>query len=263
MKKIVTLLTSSLFIASCCAYATETATPHKKNTWKEAQTAPATEATESPLSGNFNITSNYMFRGVSSSNNLPAPQGGFTYTFHKTGIYFNIWGSSVNLTDYQGNTATTEFDMIAGVRRSIGEHFSFDINLDRYTYPKSDLSYNEAIASAQWYFLTALVGFSSNVYNKHGDGTYYNAGVSYDIPPRFIFDFEDMNFTANVGRYHFARSTGYSTYTDYLVGLKKTWGNYVVSVQWTNAANSAFNLENDPARGLRNQHLVGTVLVNF
>ncbi len=211
MKKTVSaLVMGTLLTASCCSFANETASPapHKKTSWKEAKTPEVTPTEESPLSGTFNITSNYIFRGVSSSNNLPAAQGGFTYTFQKTGIYFNIWGSSVSLPDYQGYTATTEFDMIAGIRRSIGEHFSYDINFDRYTYPKSDLSYNEVIAGAQWYFLTALVGFSSNVYNKHANGTYYNVGVNYDIPPVSFLILKNMNFVAGVGRYNFAERTG-------------------------------------------------------
>src|SRR5688500_10708134 len=66
------------------------------------------------LTGNFDMTSNYMFRGISNSNNLPAVQGGWTYTFGGTGLYFNLWGSNVNFVDPQGNLATVEFDTIMG-----------------------------------------------------------------------------------------------------------------------------------------------------
>src|SRR5690348_3144550 len=54
------------------------------------------------LSGNLAWVSNYMFRGMSQTRNLPALQGSLTYSF-PYGIYANAWGSNVRFVD---STAT-------------------------------------------------------------------------------------------------------------------------------------------------------------
>src|SRR3982751_6029953 len=101
-------------------------------------TLPAdTTATPSPLTGNFDITTNYVFRGISNSNNNPAFQGGLTYTFLTSGIYFNVWGSNVDFVDAYDNQATVEADTIVGISNSINDNWSYDVNFDRYNYPKA------------------------------------------------------------------------------------------------------------------------------
>jgi len=236
-------------------------TTYKALTSKTAPTAAT--ASLGDLTGNFDITSNYMFRGVSSSNNLPAFQGGLTYTFSTTGVYFNIWGSNVNFPDPQGNTATVEMDTIMGIANPIGDHFSYDINIDRYSYPKSAASYSEVIANAKWYFLTAQVGFSSNVYGVHHNGTYYNIGFKYDVPPAWLWQVENINVSGGIGHYSLQRSGGLSSYNDYNLNVSKTIGSYVLALGWTDTGNSSFNLVNDPTPATRGSHLVGTVTVNF
>lgn len=232
--------------------------------WKNP-TVPATTPAPAPggLTGNFDITSNYMFRGISNSNNLPAVQGGFTYTFSSTGVYFNLWGSNVYFPDTQGNTATLELDTIAGIANPIGDHFKYNLSLARYNYPKSSSSYPEVIGSAQWYFLTALIGHSSNIYGYHDNGTYYNVGINYDIPPPYFFQFENINLTAGIGHYSLPARQEMSSYNDYSIAISKTLGNYVLSVQWTDTGNSSFSRANDPAAPVRGSHFLVTALVNF
>ena len=48
-----------------------------------AQTAPAPDFT---VTGNFGVTSDYRFRGISQNNLDPAFQGGFDVA-HKSGLY--------------------------------------------------------------------------------------------------------------------------------------------------------------------------------
>ena len=232
-------------------------TPYKK----PATNTPATPTGD--LTGTFDITSNYMFRGLSNSNNLPAFQGGLTYTFSSTGVYFNIWGSNVNFSDTQGNTATVEIDTIVGITNPLGEHFSYDISLDRYNYPKSSSSYSELIANAKWYFLKAQVSFSSNVYGVHHNGTYYNLGFTYDVPPPWLLQIENINVSGGIGHYSMQRSGGLSSYNDYNLNLNKTLGNYILTLGWTDTSNSHFNLPNDPTPATRGNHFFAQVLANF
>ncbi|MDX1901410.1 MAG: TorF family putative porin [Gammaproteobacteria bacterium] len=258
MKKIVLpILATVIAAASISAHADQTVTK-KKIDYKNTATPAAVPEAVNPLTGTFDITSNYVFRGISNSNNLPAVQGGLTYTFHSTGIYFNIWGSNVNFADPQGNTATLEFDAIAGIANSIGEHFSYDINFDRYNYPKTASSYYEAIANAKWYFVTAQIGFSSNVFGYHGNGTYYNLGVNYDVPPDYAFGLDNVNVKGGVGHYSLPKSKGLSSYNDYLVQVSKGIGIYNLAVAWTDTNYRSVDL--NPVKG---STLIGTVTANF
>lgn len=247
------LLTNAIF--SYNVYADQTST---SSTYKTTTPAPAAE-TPSPLTGTFDITSNYIFRGVSNSNNLPAFQGGLTYTFLSTGIYANIWGSNVNFPDAAGNLATVEIDTILGITNPIGDHFTYDINIDRYNYPKAASSYNEFIANATYYFLTAQFGYSTNVYNSHGNGTYYNLGFKYLIPAKFIFGQENVNISGGVGHYSLPSNKGLNSYNDYNLQISKTINSYTLAIQWTDTNGR----DTQDAAPLRESHIIGTVTVNF
>jgi len=231
-------------------------------TYKPLNTlAPPAET--SNLTGLFSITSNYMFRGLSISNNLPAFQGGLTYTFPTPGIYLSVWGSNVSFYDFQGYPASVELDTIAGIANSIGENFTYDINIDRYNYPKTDSSYNEFNANLKWYFLTGQLGFSSNVYNLHRNGTYYNVGFKLPIPSQYIWNFSDLQVSGGVGHYSLPHSVGLSSYNDYNVGISKTINQYTLGLLWTDTGNSHFNLSNDPVPAIRGSHVTATVTVTF
>src|SRR3990167_4439710 len=110
------------------------------------------------LSGTFDFTTNYVFRGISQTENLPAVQGGLTYGF-PWGLYANVWGSNVKFSDPLGNAATVEFDTIAGIHNEIGSYFSYDINLARYNYPRARGSnYNEL--NTLWNYWIFQLGLS-------------------------------------------------------------------------------------------------------
>ena len=260
MRKIlVTTIMSSLLVVTQSGYAKEDVTAPTASEIKNTKivTNPTkTEDTTSPLTGTFAITTNDIFRGLSQSNNLPAFQGGFTYTFATTGIYANLWGSNVSLLDKDGNTATLEIDTIAGVTNTIGENFSYNVYFNRYNYPKAaGLNYNELIADLSYYFVIGGIGYSNNVYDKGQYGTYYYLGVNYTIPPKYVFNFEDVAIKATAAHYKLPNVAGHS-YNDYLFQVSKTIGNYNLAVAWTDACGAA----SPPLDGY---HLIGTVTVSF
>jgi len=261
MKKVLLPLLAASTIFSITLPAKADTAANGQTAYKSTGAIAPTPAEEeaSPLTGNFNITSNYVFRGVSNSNNLPAFQGGLTYTFLSSGVYANIWGSNVNFQDASGNTATVEMDTIVGIANSIGDNFSYDINLDRYNYPKAASSYNEAIANAKYYFVTAQIAYSANVYNSHGSGTYYNLGFKYDIPAQFIFGQQDVRVSGGIGHYSLPRREGLYSYNDYNLQISKNIKNYTLAVQW--ADTNGRDIQD--ARPLRESHLIATATVNF
>ena len=267
MKKIFILALSSVFTISPFISHAATADTDSNTSRNPAndiasgdiQKSPATaEPAESPLTGTFAITSNYLFRGISVSDNLPAVQGGLTYTFLKPGIYFNVWGSNTNFAAPDGSTATVEFDTVAGVANDLGEHFHYDLSIARYNYPKaSAASYNEFIANAAYYFVTAQIGFSSDVYGSHQDGTYYNLGINFDVPPQYALHFNNVNIKGGIGHYSLPRSAGLLSYNDYNIQISKAIGIYTLALQWTgtNGNNQTPPIDDD--------HIVAAVTARF
>jgi len=97
---------------------------------------PRGAAAEKPFVGSFDVASNYVYRGLTQTSNLPAFQGGFTYSF-KSGFYLNIWGSNVNFNAGLNSHATVEFDTIIGFGRPINDDWHYNISLERYNYPRA------------------------------------------------------------------------------------------------------------------------------
>lgn len=267
MKKWIFLTATTLStVLSCNAHADNSATPSpSKRLSPAAWTHPSNPPAPPPegLSGNFDLTSNYLYRGITSSANMPAVQGGFTYTFSPTGLYFNLWGSNVNFRDTQGNTATLEIDTIMGIANHLGEHFSYNVLIDRYNYPKSSASYAEIIGNMQWHYLTGLIAYSGNTSGTHHPGTYYNLGFTWDIPEKWLLNTSNVILSGGIGHFALPRDGGLSSYNDYNLQLAKTIDRYVLSLRFSTTSNSRFKLANDPNHGEYGPHFIWTALVNF
>ena len=94
---------------------------------------PAVSAEES-LSANVAITSNYVFRGHTQSDDGIALQGGIDYT-HQSEFYVGAWGSTVDKQD--SSAGGVEFDLYAGWAHS-WDDFGVDIGYIVYDYTDDD-----------------------------------------------------------------------------------------------------------------------------
>lgn len=81
--------------------------------------------------GNVGLTSDYVFRGISQSNQEAAVQGGVDFTCGNW--YFGVWASSINF--FQEGTA--EVDIYGGYKFTHGR-FAFDVGVIYYAYPGID-----------------------------------------------------------------------------------------------------------------------------
>ena len=180
------------------------------------------------LTGNLTWVSNYIFRGISQTRNLPAIQGGLTYTF-PIGIYANMWGSNVK---FAGTGASIEIDGIVGYHKQISD-FIMDLSVARYFYPGAHiLNYNEFLSIFNYKFLQFSYNYSADVFNVHQSGTYIQGGINYDIPSKYLFNMEGVNITALTGHYSLPAAAG-NTYNDYLVSVAKKLRNYTFSLIYT------------------------------
>lgn len=120
-----------------------------------AEDAPAPAPEVSPLTANVTVASNYIYRGITQSNNKPAIQGGFDYA-DDSGFYVGNWNSSISwisdeygAADYKNAHPTTsapatsaplEMDFYAGYKKElIAPGFASDFGVLQYYYPTSGL----------------------------------------------------------------------------------------------------------------------------
>lgn len=100
--------------------------------------AVATSA-HAATTGSVALTSDYVFRGVSQSNQEPALQGGVEYAA-ESGAYIGTWGSSISwLSDLSSSAApissNLELDVYGGYRGKFSEAVSYDVGALYYWYP--------------------------------------------------------------------------------------------------------------------------------
>ncbi len=146
------------------------------------------------FSANVALTSEYLFRGISQTDDAPAIQGGFDYEvgLGESGIagYVGVWGSNVDFNEGGGTDgATIEVDFYGGVRGEFGKTgIGWDVGGIYYAYPgaDSDLNYDfiEVQAALSYDFgpaaATLSVNFSPDNFGGSDDALYTKLAV--DVP---------------------------------------------------------------------------------
>lgn len=128
------------------------------------------------VSGNVALTSDYVFRGISQSNEHAALQAGMRIDADD-GFYGSAWASRI---DFPGTpAASAEIDYVVGAHRKLSEDWAGDLNATWFTYAgASELNYLEWIATATWrdsrWF---TLGASKNVFATDRNGIYAQAGM--------------------------------------------------------------------------------------
>ena len=212
-----------------------------------ADAAPASDFT---ASYNVGLFSQYIFRGLTQTNNKPALQGGFDVS-HKSGLYIGGWASNVSWlrdnasigTALYNSGGSLEIDLYGGFKTELGKTgLGIDLGALQYYYPGAHVNTNPKANTTELYgalsygWLQAkLSGVVSNDawgfgkkygnpgYTRNGDerGAYY-AELNANIP------LADTGITAllHIGRQEF-KDARYqaggpdASYTDWKVGLTK------------------------------------------
>ena len=241
----------------------------------------AAEAPTSPhtLTANVGLYSQYVFRGLTQTNEDPAVQGGFDYS-HTSGFYLGFWGSNIswlkeNATSSTGTVAgsyrsggSLELDFYGGFKGSVGD-FGYDVGLLYYYYPgdlnptpllnKADTL--EAYIAGSWKWFT--IKYSHSITDEtFGVGD--SSGTSYlDFSASFPLGDTGLTLGAHYGIQDFSGRDPINTsasndelysYDDYKVSLtydlgkaSKTFTGVTLGVAYsdTNSANTcgygAFN----------------------
>ena len=232
------------------------------------------------LTANVGLYSQYVFRGLTQTNEDPSIQGGFDYS-HSSGFYAGTWASNIswlkeNTTNAAGvaqgtyNTGgSLEWDFYAGYKGSIGD-FGYDVGLLQYYYPGDIRTGNgfskadtlEAYVAGSWKWFT--VKYSHSIGNKTF-GVADSSGTNYvDLSASFPIGETGLTLGAHYGIQNYrgrdpintngASNDALYSYDDYKISLTydlgkagKTFDGMTVGVAYsdTSSANAcgygAFN----------------------
>lgn len=200
--------------------------------------APATP--EFAVTGNFGITSDYRFRGLSQNNQDPSVQGGFDLA-HSSGLYVGVWGS--NVSNWAAtNTGNLELDLYGGYKFEVAG-MPLDVGVISYMYPGS--MKNGKVNTQEAYVGTAfgpasfkvsyVLGedyFGTTADGKNASGTtYYDLTLSQEIAPKLTAsihagytDYKESAFNTSYGTK--------MSYSDYNVGLAYDLNGFILGVKY-------------------------------
>jgi len=178
---------------------------------KKKAPAPAPVVVVSPwdFTVGGGLTTNYLFRGISQSNNAASVNANaeLRYTFSDTwAAYVGTAGSSIKLTD-QDQSPNMELDAMGGVRGTFGA-FSTDFGAIAYIYPgistptravnpvfPTNPTFYEGYAKFG-YNITDTVSVGANVFyspsflDTGATGAYYSATAKWTLPMDFALSGE-------------------------------------------------------------------------
>jgi len=190
---------------------------------------------DTEVSANVALTSNYVWRGMTQSKNSPAVQGGFDLGYK--GAYVGVWGSNIDF----GSTASVEIDIYAGYANEIAG-FTYDVNLCQYTYPNETdelnfaeasltLGYDFEIASvsAKYYVGIDTDDVSNDAANGWEPGDGWEVGASITIPMAISLDGTYGSYD-NKGTQN-QTTNGFGDY--YSIGATKSFGKIDFTVAYT------------------------------
>lgn len=139
-----------------------------------AATAQDKDGFPGEISANVTFASEYLFRGVSLSDEDPALQGSLTWS-HDSGFYIGAWGTNGNF----GNDGSLELDYYAGYGTEI-RGISLDLSVIYYTFPgdENDGNYWEVMGKVG-YDLGLVAATAGVAYVPEGQDAYGGGDAVY------------------------------------------------------------------------------------
>ncbi len=215
-------LAAALFALPTFAFAQDAAPVAEETMAAEAapaeEKAMASEESESNLSFNLSLVSDYVFRGVTQNDFAPALQGGLDYKFGDSGFYVGGWGSNVDFGTVLGTDV--EVDLYVGYGTNFSDDWSGDVKLLRYNYLGNntgvDLNYNELISSISYKeMLTFTLGYTNNYFAVSSEKqVYFGVAGSWEVG-------NGVNLTAGLAHTNF---DSFTDYTDWTLGVNRDFG---------------------------------------
>lgn len=171
------------------------------------------------VGGSLAATSDYVFRGVSQTDESPALQGSVDVG-QANGFYAGIWASNVDFDSPDG--IDIELNFYAGWVLEFDNDTALDLQFIRYQYPGANpgygINYNELMVGYSFLeYYTATVAYSDDFLRSGESAFYYHAGA--DVP----LGESGLNLTLGAGLNDISNVAG-SDYWDYQVGVNRDFG---------------------------------------
>jgi uncharacterized protein (TIGR02001 family) len=177
--------------------------------------------------GTLWLTSNYMYRGISNTDNNPAIQLELDYSYTPIGFYAYVWGSNI---DFNDGESDYEIDYGIGFAGAFNNDVGWDVGIVYYSYPDSSIKpeydYFDAYAGISYTYESILLKptigttfwYSPEYFGEDDAATYIEANLNLTLPHDVSLSlhagYQDVsgNKTSGPAGYDFA---------DYSIGLAK------------------------------------------
>ncbi len=174
------------------------------------------------VSANIGVTSNYIWRGVTQSDDGSAVSGGLDYA-HESGFYAGTWASTVDFGAGADNNEI-EHDVYLGYGGEAAG-IGYDLGLAHYMYPLTDdADFTELYVSGSYEMFTVGLAYtvSSDIDDTAGnDGMFLEGDLYYYASAAFDLG-NDFGLGVTVGQYTFD--------DDGVAGTDLDYGHYQVAV---------------------------------
>ncbi len=202
-----------------------------------AATAHAAPAQSGSLTANVGVTTNYVFRGQTQTDEGPAVQGGIDYN-HSSGFYAGAWGSNV---DFPGLGSGLEYDLYLGMNFAATQDLKFDVGYITYNYTDSDV--DRFVGTNEIFVGGKFKGFALYYYNgnpkNYDDYQYFDLRYTLGLP-------KDVKMTLHYGHYD---PNNHGNADDASVRVAKDFSGYDVSLTFTTVdSNDSFYYPKDKER---------------
>lgn len=182
------------------------------------------------LSANIGVTSNYVWRGQTQTNDQAAISGGLDYS-HSSGLYVGTWASNVDFSTVDGTGAVNpakgyELDFYGGYSGSYKD-FGYDVGYIRYTYPTLSGNVGEYYVSGSYKNFSLKYSADS----AESKNNYLEAAASFDLP-------KGASLGLHVGKYN--KLVSADEYKDYSVSLSKD--DFTLTVSDTDITNDPYRV---------------------
>ncbi|MBU0602060.1 MAG: TorF family putative porin [Gammaproteobacteria bacterium] len=202
-------LAVALAVPAITAHAEEAASPHT-------------------FSANVGLYSQYVFRGISQTNEDPAIQGGFDYE-HASGFYIGTWASNISWLSDGGayDSSSLEVDVYGGYRFNVTEDVGIDVGLLTYIYPgdraagvtKADTTEGYVAASWKWLSMKYSYSFGDTFGVDDASGTWYlDLSASFPLTEKLSLDlhYGKQEFS---GRTNGVSNDSFASFDDWKIGV--------------------------------------------
>jgi uncharacterized protein (TIGR02001 family) len=214
----------------------------------------STGAMAGDFTANASVSNNYLWRGLTQTQNEPAVSGGIDYG-HESGLYVGTWVSNVEYGD--SDSYSYENDIYVGYAGEY-EGIGYDIGYLYYNYDEdNDIDFGEVYGSLSYmnFSVTAWLFAHTEANESIGVGATgsdydFDFGSAYYLEGNYAYEIkEGLELGLHVG-YHngdfvdaFNFADGTDDYVDWNVSISKAGFGFVVS--GTDLDDSPSGLQND------------------